>query len=126
MQAKIGDQTFSLPNSFSLNSLYLSGNWHFENEFAKTTSSSASIVYHYSAKNVYFVASADKPVKVKVLLDGKQIPAALAGKDVAPDGTVTIKDNRLYDIVEGADYGEHTLLLQVESAGLNAFTFTFG
>ena len=45
---------------------------------------------------------------------------------VAADGTVTIKANRLYKLVHMPDYGEHTLQLDVEGAGLDAYTFTFG
>ena len=39
---------------------------------------------------------------------------------------MTIKDHRLYNIVEGTDYGKHTLEIEIDRAGLKAFAFTFG
>ena len=123
-----GAQTLSIPDSSAIqaSSLYLGGSWKFDSEFAETSSATAKIVYKYEAKNVYFVASSANGVRAKVLLDGQPISAVVAGKDVAADGTVLIRDNRLYNLVQGADYGSHTLELQVEGAGLDAFTFTFG
>ena len=123
-----GAQTLAVPDASALqaNGLYLGGSWKFDPEFAESVSATAKIVYKYEAKNVYFVASSAKGVRVRVLIDGQQIPASMAGKDVGSDGTVLIKDNRLYNIVQGADYGSHALELQVEGAGLDAFTFTFG
>ncbi len=125
-QGTAGSQTLTLPTTQNANTLYLDGTWNFESQFAQNTSLSAKIVYKYSAKNVYFVASSDNGVKVKILRDGKVLTGAEAGKDVAADGTLTIKENRLYTLVNGADYGEHTLQIEVEGAGLDAFTFTFG
>ena len=120
-----GAQTLTIPTSINLNTLYLGGAWNFSDQFAESVSATSTIVYKYSAKNVYFVANSVNGVKIKILRDGAPLGAE-AGKDVAQDGTVLIKDNRLYDIIDGADYGEHTLEIQVESAGLQTFTFTFG
>ncbi len=120
-----GSQTLEIPEATGSNTLYLGGSWDFQNQFAETKSNTARIVYRYSAKNVYFVASSAQGVKIKVLRDGKPLGAE-AGKDVAPDGTVLIKDNRLYNLVQGADYGEHTLEIEVLAPGLDAYTFTFG
>ncbi len=84
----------------------------------------ASIVFPYDAKNVYFVASADNATAVQVLLDGKPV-ADTAGPDVT-NGTVMIQADRLYSLVQGSDYGLHTLELDIPEPGLNAYTFTFG
>ncbi len=123
-----GSQTLTVPAPASIqpNMFYLDGTWNIQSQFAQNTSQTAKIVYTYGAKNVYFVASSDNGVKAKILLDGKPISASQAGSDVAADGTVTIKDNRLYSLVNGTDYGTHTLEIDVEGLGLDAFTFTFG
>lgn len=99
------------------NSLYLDGNWDFEDQYAQNKSGNATITYEYDAKNVYMVAAAanpSEPVTMQVILDGK------------PDGTVTVGANQLYNIVQGTSYGVHTLQLIVNQPGLQAYTFTFG
>ena len=119
-----GVQNLTIPDVFSLNSLYLGGTWNFQPEFAEANTR-GSIVYKYKAKNVYFVASSVNGTKIRVTIDGKPI-GAMAGADVESDGTLTIKDDRLYSIVSGNDYSEHTLMIEVLDSGLDAYTFTFG
>lgn len=120
-----GLQNLTIPASTQPDYLYLGGPWNFSSEFAEAQGP-ATIDYTYSAKNVYMVASSDNGVTLKILLDGKPIDASVAGSDVASDGTVTVKENRLYSLVNGSGYGQHTLQIQVESTGLDAYTFTFG
>jgi thiol-disulfide isomerase/thioredoxin len=103
--------------------LYLAGPWNFSNEYAESAGNS-TITYRFDAKNVYFVASAPGSLAVTVLLDGKPI-AGSAGADVS-GGVVTVRDERLYALVQGSDYGEHILELAVPAPGLKAYTFTFG
>ena len=119
-----GSQTLSVPQGISANKLYLGGTWKFNSEYAEAQSK-ATITYKFQSKDVYFVASSASGVKVTLMIDGKPI-GTNAGADVAADGTVTIKANRLYKLVHMPDYGEHTLQLDVEGAGLDAYTFTFG
>lgn len=123
---KMGSQIMTIPETIKSNTLYLGGTWNFTQEFSETAGMKSSIVYKYKAKNVYFVASSKDGIKATVLIDGKIIDPSMAGKDVDKDGTVTIKENRLYDLVKGVDYKEHTLQLQIEGSGLDAYTFTFG
>jgi len=120
-----GPQMLALPNVTLPNTLYLAGTWNFTEQYAVNTGN-ASIVYQYDAKNVYLVASADTPTVIRVTLDGKPITTGTgAGSDVT-DGVVTVKDEQLYTLVEGADYGVHTLELDVTQPGLRTYTFTFG
>ena len=119
-----GKQALNIPSVISGDILYLGGDWDFTDQYAENTGE-ATIVYKYNAKNVYFVANSENGVKIKITLDDAPI-GALAGKDVSSDGTVLIKENKLYDIIKGVDYGEHTLRIEIPNAGLQAFTFTFG
>ena len=120
-----GTQTLSVPTTIDLNNLYLLGTWDFNPEYAETNDPSAKIIYKYSAKDLYFVASSDAGANLKIILDGKPITTG-KGADVNVDSTVLVKENRLYKIVEGADYGEHTLEMDVLNGTLDAYTFTFG
>ncbi|MDB5188662.1 MAG: thiol-disulfide isomerase [Candidatus Nomurabacteria bacterium] len=126
-QGTVGNQTLTpnLGNTSQINALYLDGTWNFQNQYAETVSPTAGITYHYSAKHVYMVASAKNPVKLKITIDG-QLPGINAGADVNADGSSTIQANRLYDLIDGTDYGSHTLHIEVQGAGLDAYTFTFG
>ncbi|MBI5355356.1 MAG: redoxin domain-containing protein [Candidatus Aenigmarchaeota archaeon] len=117
-----GIQTLDYPNRVSANRLYLSGTWDFNQEYAESTGGS-KIIFRYQANNVYFVASADSPVKVKLTRDGE--PLGEASGDDAKDSEVEIKDARLYSLIKEKSWGEHTIVMDVPS-GVRAFTFTFG
>jgi hypothetical protein len=112
-------QTTTVPPSLKPNALYLGGTWNVEPQYAETVGNGSGaenkIVYDYNAKNVYMVAAAtSSPVKIDIILDG------------VPQGSMTIKADQLYPIIQGQSYGEHVLEIDVEGAGLDAYTFTFG
>ena len=121
---KEGPQTLSIPETILPNAFYLAGSWTFTPEYAENTSA-AKIVYKYSAKNVYLVASSDKGVTLTILRDGKPVGAA-GGKDVGSDGKVRVQEDRLYHLIGDDGYGEHTLEIRIEGPELKAYTFTFG
>lgn len=108
-----GTQTLALPSSPDANKLYLGGTWAFGPEYAENDGQ-AEILYSYSAKSVYMVASSDQGAEADVYLDGKFYK------------TVEIRDQKLYDIIDGSAYGAHTLRIDIKGSGLKAYTFTFG
>ena len=120
-----GEQTFTLPKNFSLNTLSLGGTWNLTKEYAENKSPEAKIVFRYRAKNVYLVAGSEKGTEFKILIDGKPL-AEHRGKDVSKTSAVTIKEERLYKIIEGDTAEEHLLEIIIEKPGLRAFAFTFG
>ncbi len=121
-----GLQMMTIPETITQNTLYLGGDWNFAPEFAETVGTKTNITYKYKAKNIYFVASSKNGVPIRVFLDGKIIEKPISGEDVGLDGSAWINENRLYDLVHGADYSEHTLRIEIDGAGLDAYTFTFG
>jgi cytochrome c biogenesis protein CcdA/thiol-disulfide isomerase/thioredoxin len=125
-QNSLGIQNLSIPGTVDLNKLYLSGTWNFNHEYAETQDVNAKIIYKYNSKNLYFVASGNTSATVKILLDGKLLDDSNKGKDVKTDSTVLINGNRLYEIVNGSDYGVHTIEIDVINGTLDAYTFTFG
>ena len=108
-----GEQSLKLPSNISANRLYLSGDWNFSSEYAETKTGS-EIVFKYKAKNVYMVASSNQGVDVNIYRDGVFFK------------TINIVDEKLYTLIEGSDYSEHTLKIKIPKGGFKAFTFTFG
>ncbi len=121
----IATQTFTLPVTIAANTLYLDGSWDIQAESAKSTTAQSKIVYTYNAKDIYLVASSDTGVKVTIKEDGKVVTTD-RGADVSADGTLVIKENRLYKLIQSKDYGVHTIEITIETPGLTAFAFTFG
>ncbi len=125
-QQEIGSQKLSIPAVLESNTLYLSGDWSIEREYAQNISAGARILFKYRAQDVYMVASGENPVKIKVLRDGEMIGDA-AGEDVDAEGNGSISADRLYKLIQDSDgQSEHTIEIQIEDSGLKAFTFTFG
>lgn len=120
----IGTQRLQEPREISTNALYLAGEWDVQPEYAENRSAGAKIIFRYAAKSVYLVASSEKAARIRVLRDGVPLKAGM-GEDVSKS-TLTVREPRMYRIVEDADYGEHTLEFVVEKPGLRVFTFTFG
>lgn len=114
IQSKTGIQNLNLPSGTDLSTLYLGGNWNFTSEFSETQDVNEKIQYRFQAKNVYFVAGAKSPTKIKVLIDGIETQE------------ITVSGNTLYQVYSGTNFGEHVLEIDIEGAGLQAYTFTFG
>ena len=108
-----GEKVFSLPTKIIGNKLYLGGTWNMTPEYAENKTV-AEIVFAYEAKNVYMVASSVDGIEVEVYQDDKFIKK------------INIKDEQLYSLIEGIDYGQHILRIKIPQSGLKAFTFTFG
>ena len=70
------------------------------------------------------VIAGDRPRHVRVELDGRPIAAADAGDDVR-DGVVTVRRQRLYNLVRLDALAEHVLTLRFDP-GVSGFAFTFG
>lgn len=107
------EQVFSLPDNILPNKLYLEGAWSFNYEYAENRNS-GSIVFNYEAKNVYMVAGSSNGVEIEIYQDDVFVKK------------VFVKDETLYNLIEGTDYGKHVLKIKVPNTGLKAFTFTFG
>ncbi len=107
------EQAFSLPSDISFNALYLGGSWNITLEYA-LNKDAGDIVFNYEAKNLYMTAGSDKGVLVEIYKDDVFVKKVL------------IKDEKLYSLIEDVDYGNHTLRIKIPTAGLKAFTFTFG
>src|SRR3989344_6853554 len=122
-------KNLSIPSQIDSNTLYLSGDWNLESQFAQNASAIAGIAYTYKAKDVFFVAEAEEEAMVEVLLDGKPIITGM-GEDITKtaDGRtiLKVKEARLYKIIQDINLETHHLEFIIRKPGLKAFTFTFG
>jgi hypothetical protein len=65
-------------------------------------------------------------VRFKVMIDGKA-PGDAHGTDVAPDGSGTVTEQRLYQLVrQPGDVADHTFSIEFSDPGVSAYAFTFG
>ncbi len=115
---------------------YLHGHWKVTSEYVEHTRALAVATEYvrliYSAFDVHLVMGSadDQDAVIDVTLDGKPIPAAMAGADVVidPDGKthVHVRHHRMYTLIRADHYHRGTLKIGVKAAGLQMFAFTFG
>ena len=111
--------------SLPLNDFLYSGTWTISGQPA-LAGADAGIDAEFKARDVYLVLSspAERPLPVRVLLDGHPISAADAGADVH-GGVVTVRRQRLYSLVALPAAGRHRLSLRF-APGVSGYSFTFG
>jgi cytochrome c biogenesis protein CcdA/thiol-disulfide isomerase/thioredoxin len=102
-----------------------SGTWDIAEQPARAVSN-AGVEVRFQAKHVYLVLSSpgERPLGVRVLLDGRPIPAAEAGADVH-GGVVTVRGQRLYTLASLPRDEQHRLTLRF-APGVSGYAFTFG
>jgi len=117
------------PTALPLNAWGLVGRWNVGGEHITLAGEKGRIVYQFRARDVHLVlgpAGNGKPVRFNVSLDG-QPPGAMHGSDIAADGSGTVTDQRLYQLIRQKDgAGEHTVSIEFEQPGATAYAFTFG
>lgn len=124
-----GMQDMKQFTNIELGKFYLTGTWDFAPEYAKSSREGAHLHFRYSAKNVYMVLGSLKMNKLKILVDGLPLTVSTAGKDVRIENDqsyVYVTDKRVYDLVAGKSYGEHTIELVSDQSGLEAYVMMFG
>jgi cytochrome c biogenesis protein CcdA/thiol-disulfide isomerase/thioredoxin len=118
-----GLHDFHAPPGVPPNEFAYRGRWRIALHAA--TAAGGSLELNFGARRVYLVlGSPERPRRVRVLLDGRPISPAEAGADVH-GGAVTVRAQRLYQLVELPRVGHHVLRLEPE-AGVMGYAFTFG
>ncbi|PIR85332.1 thiol-disulfide isomerase [Candidatus Kaiserbacteria bacterium CG10_big_fil_rev_8_21_14_0_10_45_20] len=121
---KVEVQDLTVPRTITRNALYLGGVWDIQPEYAESINE-ATVVYRYSAKEVYIVAESEEPVVIEVYQDGVLVDE-FAGESVTDNGRMLVNESQLYKVINNAAAGEHTLELRIQKAGVRLFAFTFG
>jgi cytochrome c biogenesis protein CcdA/thiol-disulfide isomerase/thioredoxin len=123
------DTTYRLPAAADLNQWGLGGQWKIGSQQASLTGATGSISYRFHARDLHLVmgpASDGKPVRFRVTIDGKT-PNDAHGSDTAADGTGTVTEQRLYQLLrQPGEIEDHTFSIEFLDPGVNAYAFTFG
>ncbi|AWH24108.1 cytochrome c biogenesis protein CcdA [Stenotrophomonas sp. YAU14D1_LEIMI4_1] len=121
---------YTLPAALQLNQWGLAGRWKVSDEAAQLQQSGGRIGFQFHARDLHLVLApgADgRPVRFRVLLDGKPLPAAAAGADVRADGSGVVDEHRLYQLVrQRGAIAPHRFEIEFLDAGVQAYAFTFG
>jgi cytochrome c biogenesis protein CcdA/thiol-disulfide isomerase/thioredoxin len=119
-----GLHDFKPPPAPGANEFAYAGRWRITLESA-TAAGDSSLDLDFDARRVYVVlGSPGRTRRMKVLLDGRPIPAGLGGADVH-DGAVDVSAQRLYEVVDLPRVERHVLRL-IPEPGVSGYSFTFG
>jgi cytochrome c biogenesis protein CcdA/thiol-disulfide isomerase/thioredoxin len=121
--------TYSIPTALSADQWALGGRWSVTTEGAVLQQPRGRIVYRFNGRDLHLVLGPMKdghPVHFKVRLDGKD-PGDDKGADVGQDGSGVVTEQRLYQLIRLAHPADaHTVEIEFQDSGVEAFAFTFG
>jgi cytochrome c biogenesis protein CcdA/thiol-disulfide isomerase/thioredoxin len=121
---------YTLPPALALNQWGLSGRWIIDDEAARLQQPGGRIAFQFHARDLHLVLAPRQdgtPVRFRVWLDGRPLPAADAGSDVGSDGSGVIDEHRLYQLVrQRGAVAPHRFEIEFLDAGAQAYAFTFG
>jgi thiol-disulfide isomerase/thioredoxin len=131
--ARAGTVEYPPATTAELGQPELVGSWFGDTEDVASGGPGAAILIRYHAREANLVLSTaapgGAPVDIRVTLDGKPLPAAYRTVDTKVDEQgntfVRVEASDLYRLVLGPAIETHLLRLTAESAGAQAFAFTF-
>ena len=118
-------RSYTAPDALPTDHLAFSGTATVEAEHVAAGRDFA-IDLSFRGRQVFLVLGGDgTPLRGQVLLDGRPIAPAVAGDDVDADGGVTVREHRLYRLVDLGRAGSGRLTIRL-APGTRAYAFTFG
>lgn len=119
---------YAVPILASRNDWALGGQWTIGGEHGVSAAPGARIAFRFRGRDLHLVlgaADAKRPVRFRVMLDGKA-PGADHGLDIDAKGNGTVTGQRLYQLVRQQGPQDRTLQIEFLDPGVQAFAFTFG
>jgi thiol-disulfide isomerase/thioredoxin len=120
---------YTAPERLRLNDWALTGDWTMGAEATTLNTAGGRIACRFQARDVNLVmgpAAPGTPVSFRVLIDG-QLPGADHGTDVDQNGSGTLGEERLYQLVRQQGHvTERTFEIAFPDPGAAAYSFTFG
>jgi hypothetical protein len=127
----VSDQpnSYVAPSELRLNQWALSGDWTIGSQTTVLNEAGGGIACRFHARDVNLVmGSTDpgNPVRFEVRIDG-QPPGAAHGVDVEDEGTGTVGEARLYQLIrQPGSISDRPFEITFLDAGAQAYVFTFG
>jgi hypothetical protein len=107
----------------------LSGNWTIKGDAAALNEPNGHIAFRFHARDVHLVMGPydrEHPIGFRVSVDGK-LPELAHGTDVGADGSGTLIQQRMYQLIrQPAPIVDRLLEIEFLSSGVEVFAFTFG
>ena len=120
---------YAFPARLNLNRWALAGNWTVSKEPVTLNQSPGRIAYCFHARDLNLVMgppARGTPVRFRVLVDG-QPPGAAHGTDVDGQGSGTVVEQRLYQLIRQAKpIADRQFEIEFLDSGAQVFDFTFG
>jgi hypothetical protein len=127
--ARDATKDYQVPAKLALNQWAFGGRWKAQDEKSTLQAAPGRVVFKFRARDLHLVLGpgADrKPVRFRVLLDGKP-PAGDAGMDVDAAGNGVVREQRLYQLIrQSGDIEARTFTIEFPDGGVQAYAFTFG
>jgi len=118
---------YTIPRSnLDTNVIYLQGLWKNNPDNMELVGPDGKITLVYSAKSVNIVAGGKGEVTVREDGKGEQTNNSSKGNDTDPEGKLSIDGQRLYNIADNTNYGNHHIEIDAKGPGFKIYTFTFG
>jgi thiol-disulfide isomerase/thioredoxin len=118
---------YTIPGSnLESNVIYLQGLWKNNPDSMELVGSNGKIMLAYSAKSINIVAGGKGEAIVKEDGKGNQTNNTFKGNDVDAEGRLTVDGQRLYNIADHTNYGNHQIEIAARGPGFKVYTFTFG
>jgi thiol-disulfide isomerase/thioredoxin len=112
-----------------LNDWALAGDWSVAHQAAMLMEANGRIAFRFHARDLHLVmgpAERGASVPFRVLVDG-QAPNGAHGVDVGEDGSGTVTQQRLYQLIrQQGPVRERTFEITFLEPGVEAYAFTFG
>ena len=119
--------TYTLPSSkLKPNVIYLEGKWKNNADSMELVGNEGKIVLDYSAKSINIVAGGEGELSVIEFGNNSQTSNPYSGNDLDTEGKLVINGQRLYNIGNNQEYGNHQIEIDVSGTGFRIYTFTFG
>jgi len=120
---------YAAPPRLEPNHWALSGDWTVKQQAIVLNQAGGRILYRFHARDLHLVMAPPArgtPVRFRVLIDG-QPPGTGHGADVDDQGTGTLTEPRLYQLVrQPGPITERTFEITFLDPGVQAYAFTFG
>lgn len=117
---------YTLPKSLLDDAWALQGLWKINPDNIVSADSNSILKINFHAKKVFIVMgnATEKPIRVKILLNGKPLTTE-AGNDVT-NSHIQVDKHRLYEVISLPESRDGILELIALEPGLEVYTFTFG